>query len=552
MLINKKKIIFIMNIFDNQSNRHKLNKLYFIFIYTILLHINNINSINIPFTIDNTNYLNDNIDNNDEDFLVDIPIRRSLNEDSKIMNINIGYPQQHFVVNIDTGSFDLWVHTDKCKGCLTSQRLYNPSKSTSLLKETTREEAFISYGIGFVSGNKYNDNVGLDNQSLKQVRMDFIGAESSHVKIVDGMIGLGRNKDSRSLIYRLYDEKLIPNLLFSIYTTNDGNGILSIGESPKSSEKYSECNLIADSKHWSCNFKSVQFKNENSKNGSQIEKDILMNNEEFIFDTGATMSILSNNLFTQVTKELFEKYIQSNTCQYSSQTIQSLQSFICKDSIRSSISSFPDIIFNVNNNKIIIKSDKLFTFDYKSFRYVFLFHSMTFYPSMNIFGMNILKRYYIVYNLQQEKIQFSVNPDTFSIKESDPFDFLKPNPSPNPLPKPAPTPLPNPNPIFEKPRVEDLTVKDNELITYNYIRIYKQEYFNRMIDYLKTLPSIKSYQIGDIRTYIESYVSLADMYLDELKKGKIDKYQFIERVDKYIDMINFSLKKNGVILKRLN
>ncbi|OCH83935.1 acid protease [Obba rivulosa] len=104
--------------------------------------------------------------------------------------LTIGTPGQSFLVDMDTGSSDLWVPSSSCRSC-SGKRTYNPSSSSTSQKESGTFE--IEYGDGSTaSGPIYTDTVTMAGVEATGQYLSAVTSESSEFSEdpADGLIGL--------------------------------------------------------------------------------------------------------------------------------------------------------------------------------------------------------------------------------------------------------------------------------------------------------------------------------------------------------------------------
>ncbi|KAJ7853603.1 aspartyl protease [Mycena leptocephala] len=104
--------------------------------------------------------------------------------------VSIGTPAQSFKVLVETDSADLWIGGTTCSGCPSGVALYNHSKSSTTINETSVSTG--TYGPGSVQGEIFTDIIRMGSYSVSnagfvvatKVTDDLIASPLS------GMIGL--------------------------------------------------------------------------------------------------------------------------------------------------------------------------------------------------------------------------------------------------------------------------------------------------------------------------------------------------------------------------
>ena len=93
-------------------------------------------SIEIPFEI----VKQEDLQQEEDDFLVDVKLTSPFRQDQKVVNVIIGSNEEEFRVLIDTGSTELWVHSTDCRRCLSHQKKFNKLASSSFIDKRVKRE----------------------------------------------------------------------------------------------------------------------------------------------------------------------------------------------------------------------------------------------------------------------------------------------------------------------------------------------------------------------------------------------------------------------------
>jgi len=106
--------------------------------------------------------------------------------------VSIGTPPQEFQVIFDTGSSNLWVPSHRCvsKACKTHNK-YDPSKSSTYTKDGRK--LLLPYGSGVCAGTMVKDTVFLGGVALEEVVVGSIAIEPGEIWVespFDGILGL--------------------------------------------------------------------------------------------------------------------------------------------------------------------------------------------------------------------------------------------------------------------------------------------------------------------------------------------------------------------------
>ncbi|KAJ7039605.1 acid protease [Mycena alexandri] len=160
-----------------------------------------------------------------------------------LATILLGTPFEAFRVLIDSGSADLWVGGDDCKGdggggrCGKHRFLGN--KSTTF--RDTGREWYLNYGTGAVSGDLVTDRVGFAGLTLKNHTFGVARSESSQFTAndipLDGVLGCAKPslsiQQTPTLLNSLYSAGLIAQrvLSYRISRKSDGknDGEMTVG-----------------------------------------------------------------------------------------------------------------------------------------------------------------------------------------------------------------------------------------------------------------------------------------------------------------------------------
>ncbi|CAG8623406.1 15065_t:CDS:2, partial [Acaulospora morrowiae] len=138
-----------------------------------------------------------------------------------VAQISLGSTQQPFLIDIDTGSADLWVPSVNCVDC-GNHRMFNPQGSSTYVALDIPFQ--IQYADGGGSqGLVEQDTLQVGYMSVKNQRFAMITSMSYQfvVDVVDGVMGLGY--DSLSMISgtatpltNMVNQGLIPHAIFSL------------------------------------------------------------------------------------------------------------------------------------------------------------------------------------------------------------------------------------------------------------------------------------------------------------------------------------------------
>jgi len=148
--------------------------------------------------------------------------------------ISIGSNSQHFIIDFDTGSSDLWVPSTDCtdSGCA-SKNKYNSSASTTSEEQSGYFE--IEYGDGSsVSGPIFADGVTVGGISVTGQHFASVTNLSMAPDTFDGILGMAypslSNLQSPPFFQTAIDQKAVSKSQFSFYLA-DNDSELYIGGS---------------------------------------------------------------------------------------------------------------------------------------------------------------------------------------------------------------------------------------------------------------------------------------------------------------------------------
>ncbi|OCH94249.1 acid protease [Obba rivulosa] len=143
--------------------------------------------------------------------------------------INIGTPGQTFLVDMDTGSSDLWVPSSSCTSC-GSKHTYNAASSSTSQQQSG--SFTIQYGDGSTaSGNIYTDTVTIAGITATNQTFSAVTSESAEFQQdpTDGLIGLAfpalSNLKQNPFVVTASNEKAIQSSEFGIKLASSGSEI---------------------------------------------------------------------------------------------------------------------------------------------------------------------------------------------------------------------------------------------------------------------------------------------------------------------------------------
>ncbi|CAB4419075.1 unnamed protein product [Rhizophagus irregularis] len=228
-----------------------------------------------------------------------------LNDIEWIGQISIGTPPQSFLINLDTGSADLWIPSIDCSKQCANDRKFVPSKSKTFKSVGTKFD--IAYGDntrakGFVN----EDTLQIGNMIIKNQRFATINEQSATLAadVIDGILGLGYDglstvPGSTTPFTNMVNQKLIPKKIFSVLlrparlgSSLFGGEYLFGGIDPSLFTGAITYTPVTKKLFWQISIDSVELNNS-----------VLASKNDVIVDTGSTLMVLG----TKVVKSIHDK-----------------------------------------------------------------------------------------------------------------------------------------------------------------------------------------------------------------------------------------------------
>lgn len=229
--------------------------------------------------------------------------------------MNIGSPAQPVYVQLDTGSFELWVNPT-CSGLSTSDAtfcesigFYNVSESTTVKSLNTGKT--LAYGIGSANITYVEDSISLPGATSAMTNVQF-GVATSSVDEFSGILGIGYGKGLTTTYANFVDELALQNQTtvkaFSVGlgSKSEQEGAIVFGgvDTSKFAGTLSSLPIVpaADSpdgvpRYWvSMNNMSLTPPSGQTKTYANTSMDVF-------FDTGATLTLLPPDLADAIGKD---------------------------------------------------------------------------------------------------------------------------------------------------------------------------------------------------------------------------------------------------------
>jgi hypothetical protein len=154
------------------------------------------------------------------------------------VNVTVGTPPQNLILDIDTGSSDVWMFgPESCdaRTSLCGGGVYDPSSSSSVQNACSDPQQCPPFSISYgtpgsgVEGSYFQDTFGIGGQTLTNLTMAFA---TKAVHTDTGIMGIGfslgeslegeEGTTYKNLVEVMYDEKLIPSMSYSLYLDDLG------------------------------------------------------------------------------------------------------------------------------------------------------------------------------------------------------------------------------------------------------------------------------------------------------------------------------------------
>ena len=334
-------------------------------------------------------------------------------------SIYLGSTNQKISIIFDTGSNILWVPLYNCTSCRNYTKKYNPLNSSTSKSLNIKKN--ITYAIGYVNGNLYEDSISINsnpkkeflyNQKMQADNFLFLAIhEEKNLSgtIADGVMGLGINDEGNyrnSFIETLYNQNKIKSPSFSFYLTHSKDqSRIYIGDILENNymknffknKKFNKCDVPLQSNYWLCNIQNgIQMYDPLGKNDYNF-----ISNSDLIFDTGTSYIIIPRNDFLHIITHFNRKI--PDKCK-----INQNYQLICKCNSEHEFGSFSIYLgfknyFNISFSDIIDYNSK------NTFQCHFQIMVDVFDIKTWILGDSALRSTLISFNIEKREIQFIQN-----------------------------------------------------------------------------------------------------------------------------------------------
>ena len=355
-------------------------------------------------------------------------------------SIYLGSTNQKLSIIFDTGSNILWVPLYNCTSCRNYTKKYNPLNSSTSKSLSIKKN--ITYAIGYVNGNLYEDSISINsnpkkeflyNQKMQADNFIFLAIhEEKNLSgtIADGVMGLGINDEGNyrnSFIETLFNQNKIKSPSFSFYLTHSKDqSRIYIGDILENNymknffknKKFNKCDVPLLSNYWLCNIqKGIQMYDPLGKNDYNF-----ISNSDLIFDTGTSYIIIPRNDFLHIITHFNRKI--PDKCK-----INQNYQLICKCNSEYEFGSFSIYLgfgnfFNISFSDIIDYNSK------NTFQCHFQIMVDVFDIKTWILGDSALRSTLISFNIEEREIKFiqnvnrMFNQDNLAVSASDYIEKL--------------------------------------------------------------------------------------------------------------------------------
>lgn len=231
------------------------------------------------------------------------------------MTVNIGTPAQQLFVQLDTGSFELWVNPN-CTGLSLSDATfcsatgsYDASKSSTAVTSTVKKT--LSYGIGSANIVYVKDSIALPGAATPMSNVQF-GVATTSVDEFSGILGIGYGQGLTTNYPNFVDQLALQNQTtvkaFSVglgsKTEQEGAIVFGGVDTSKFAGKLATLPIVPASdspdgvpRYW------VSMNNMSLTPPNGVTKAYANTSIDVFFDTGATLTLLPQALADAIGKD---------------------------------------------------------------------------------------------------------------------------------------------------------------------------------------------------------------------------------------------------------
>lgn len=222
-------------------------------------------------------------------------------------------------------------------------------------------------------------------------------------EIYDTLYLLYKTNPDLSSLHQLLSEKRINHLSFGIIGLQNKVGYVSLGGVPEEvleKNKYSATCKVTGGNNWGCGLKNVIF-----------DDKLFKNHYDLSFQANDARILAPKMFMNFLMEEYFKDLIRRNVCEK--------DTLICKCS---SFSSFPNLIFNIDNNLIKLNQKSLYRRTALGCQ-LYIQENVE-EPDKWQFGMSFLNNFVTLFNYENSTITFYSN-EAFKQLDSKPHTTLK-------------------------------------------------------------------------------------------------------------------------------
>ncbi|KAI5965904.1 BAR1 [Candida pseudojiufengensis] len=326
-----------------------------------------------------------------------------------LTNLGIGSNNDSVIVSIDTGSSDLWIMSNQVTCFNVSEfhtvnspnipKIFNDLDESYSCKSNgtfsyensnTFKNENSDFVIAFADGSAAkgiwgNDSLIIGESNITVANVKFGIANQSSIDV--GILGIGFKDDYDNLPILLQKQGFIENLQYSIYTTGKDSGIIDFDNIDDTKYENDLVTIEMDKNIGIYVSNSYTDDEEEQKNSKQ---------ELAIFDTGSTFSTLPKEWIKRIGESINGTYDENElayevNCNLLNSNNTAEQHFNF---------TLNDTVFSIPASNFIIQNERTNNKCYLGIMDESIIGGV-------IFGSDILKNFYLVYNLQDSTLSIA-------------------------------------------------------------------------------------------------------------------------------------------------
>lgn len=256
------------------------------------------------------------------------------------------------------------------------------------------------------------DVIRLNTETPIDTNFTFYSTYDGQLLSVDSIgFGLSFVDTNYSIIYRLYEHKIIEHKIFGFLFENSFTGKMFFGGVPKNElvnfDHHVSCNSSFKYNNWNCKMNKISIQN----------KHYLFHGDDgyFYFDTSQFGVTAPSKFIDYLKKEIFRKYFEQKICTQLNSLVGGKTIKI--DCLSEGINDFPDFKFLIENT--IFRLTKQDLFECFSDKCVFQVNQSIVGKDKWVFGTSFLRKYISIFNHQDGTIKFySKTPFETTLKDN--------------------------------------------------------------------------------------------------------------------------------------